>query len=159
MSGHRYLSPEATNVLEAFRTACYGYEEGVGALANALGMSPGLLYNKANTHDTTHPPTLTDAVLVGRITKNPIIAQALAHTAGGAFLPLPSSPVKSNEDLLKLVTYWMAEQGHFFAEFDKAIADGTISPRESKALAIQAHKVVTACLDLVSRLSTLRPAP
>ena len=148
----RPLPPEATNVLDAFRAACFDY--GVPALADAMGTSATMLYNKANPTDAGHPATLTDAVLVTRLTENPIIAQAFAHAAGGAFIPIPRHGRIDEQELLALVTEWMKEQGRFFVAFDEAWSDKRVSPREMKSLNSQAQKVVTACLALVARLET-----
>lgn len=146
------LPPEATNVLEAFRAAVFSYRDGVPALADMLGTSPTMLYNKANPHDTSHPATLADAAMVIRETKSTLVAQAVAHISGGAFIPLGLKRFTANEEVLALVTAWMREQGVFFAAFDEAIADGKVTPKEHRELTKQAHQVVTACLDLVSRL-------
>ncbi len=151
----RPLPPECTDVLEAFRSSCFSYPQGVAELAAALGMSATMLYNKANPHDVGHPPTLADAVLVIRATGNPLIVQALAHLAGGAFIPLPRTGMIDQGELLALVTQWMREQGQFFNEFDTALSDKRISPKEMRTLTTQAHKVVTACLSLVERLETM----
>lgn len=151
----RMQPAEATDVLEAFRATCYDYADGVPLLAARLGMSATTLYNKANTNDTTHPATLTDGALVILATGSPLIAQAFAHLAGGAFVSLQRERPTGEEALLALVSTWMREQGHFFAEFERAIADGQISAREQRKLIVQAHKVVTACLTLVGQLGSV----
>lgn len=150
----RPLPPEATNVLEAFRESCFKYPDGVPELAALLGMSPAMLYNKANANDASHPPTLADAVQVIRETGNPLIAQAMAHVANGAFLPLDRSGGTSNDEMLLMVARWMREQGRFFEHFDSALLDGEITAKERHELTLQAHRVVTACLDLVARIES-----
>lgn len=145
----------ATNVLEAFHDTVHQHEHGVPDLAAAIGMVPGTLYNKANVNDDRHPPTLADAILVMGRTGNPAIAQAISHAAGGVYVPLPAvGRLTDSAQLFEIVSRWMSEQGHFFAEFQSAIADGHVSEREHAAVERRARKVVAGCLELVQRLQS-----
>ena len=75
------------DVHEAFRRTCYAY--GIEELATLMGMSQGVLYNKANLQDHNHhKPTLQDAVLAQVVTDDKQITQAMAHLMGGVFIDL-----------------------------------------------------------------------
>jgi hypothetical protein len=149
------------DVLEAFHQVVYGYRPGVPELAAKLGISPGVLYNKANTNDPVHhKPTLGESVAVQIITGDTRIVQAMAAVLGGVFVPLHQDVDVCDDELLDIVAKWMSEQGRFFAEMKLALADGEVDKKEHAALRESAQFVVAAVFELWERLGQMqRRAP
>jgi hypothetical protein len=136
---------------------------GVPALARLMGMSPGVLYNKASikdNEDSHHKPTLKDAVLVTILTEDPRIVQAMCAVAGGVFYPLPDLSQISTEALLTHLTRLGAESGDFYRCLDEALRqDDGISLDELKALETEAHEWVSAILETLQRLREMAGVP
>jgi hypothetical protein len=130
---------------------------GVPALARLMGMSPGVLYNKANPHDNEHnhnKPTLQDAVMVTTISKDIRIVQAMCSVAGGVFYPLPDLSHLNTEALLNHLTKLGSESADFYRCLDAALRkdDDGISYREFESLETEAHQWISAILETLARV-------
>ena len=139
------------NVQEAFRQTVMSYDDGVEALAGKIGIQPGTLYNKANSNDDKHPPTLANAVQLIGATGNPLIAEAFAYIAGGVYVPLPKTGDLREIDQMQLVCNWSAEHGKFFSELAERREDG-LDAEDLQALRRHAQSVIKAVLELVHSL-------
>lgn len=144
------------NVQEAFYAVVHDYPAGVPALAAELGMQPGTLYNKANSHENDgghHKPTLSDAVIVSVITGDPRILQALCLTLGHVCYQLPDMSGLTTDALLTHITKTEAAGGDFYRALNDALAgDESISTYEFEQIESRAHDWVSAILEGVERL-------
>ena len=144
------------DVQEAFRATCYA--KGIEDLAPLMGLSPGVLYNKCNAHETSHhKPTLKDAVVVQVVTGDKRLTHAIARLMGGVFIDLAGVTAEGADSaVLDLVVGWMKEQGELFASFQRAYADGEIDAQDVRAIKREAYDVLQAILGFVARVERLQ---
>lgn len=157
-----------SDVNDAFYRVVHDYKGGerkgggVPALARLMGMSPGVLYNKASikeNEDSHHKPTLKDAVLVTILSEDPRIVQAMCSVAGGVFYQLPDLSQIPTEALLTHLTRLGSESGDFYRCLDDALRkDEVISLDELKVLENEAHEWVAAILETLERLREMAGA-
>lgn len=142
------------HVRHAFKDTVHAVD--VAHLASLMGCSVHVLYNKANTEDLHHKPTLDDAVMVQALTGDKRITQAMAATLGGVFVDLSGLDRVSDDALLELVADWMREQGEFFCVMQASLADGQVSAVELAKLRAEGQDVLRAVLTLVERLAGMQ---
>lgn len=139
------------DVQDAFYRVVHDF--GVQALANKMGVSAGVLYNKANANDTSHhKPTLGEAVLVTNLTADKRIAQAMAVACGGVFLDLPDLCKFSDVELLELFSNIAVEGGEFHAAFIHSLSDNRIYPQEFLAIKTEAMQWIAAIGEALARI-------
>lgn len=146
------------DVFEAFYRVVHDYAAGVPKLAALMGMPAGTLYNKANTHSNENnhnKPTLADAVVVSAATGDHRILHAFAHTVGEVCFPIPNLSQVSDTALLELITQIGAEGGDFYRAVNAALADGSFSEREFKAIEAEAFEFIGAVVEAVARMKGL----
>lgn len=139
------------DVQDAFYRVVHDF--GVQALADKMGVSAGVLYNKANANDTSHhKPTLGEAVLVTNLTEDKRVIQAFAVACGGVFLDLPDLSHISDVALLEAVSKIAVEGGEFHGAFLNALADNRISREEFHAIQTEAFQWIAAIGEAISRI-------
>lgn len=145
------------DVHEAFRATVYAQER-VEDLAALMGLSPGVLYNKANCNDTSHnQPTARDLVVAQVVTGDKRITHAMAACMGGVFVDLaPLRPGNCDQAILDLVAAWMKEQGEVFARFEEAYGDGKLDAQDVKRIKAEAYDVLRAVLEFVRRVEAMQ---
>lgn len=145
------------NPYEAFRLVAYGY--GVKELAERMGMSPGVLWNKADASVESHAqPTLRDVIAVTRETGDMRILESLNrlfYRGSYDLTPLPPSDAA----LLELLAKVGSEQGAMCTALQKGLADRQFTPEDFAAVRAEAFDVINAVLAFVQRLEGLVDAP
>lgn len=119
-----------TDMQDAFYRVVH--DHGVEKLAGKMGLSPGVLYNKANPSDEHgNKPTLADGVVASVVSGDDRIAQAFCHTLGGIFVRLPDLSGLTTDALVLHLTEIGAEGGDFYRAIHEALElDDTISRSE-----------------------------
>lgn len=139
------------DVQDAFYRVVHDF--GVQLLANKMGVSAGVLYNKANANDTSHhKPTLGEAVLVTNLTNDKRIAQALAVACGGVFLDLPDLSLISDMALLECISKIAAEGGEFHTALLASLSDNRIHRDEFWAIQTEAFQWIAAIGEALARI-------
>lgn len=122
-------------------------------LSKKTGTPAGTIWNKANPHDTSHhKPTLSDVLIWSQIAGDYSIVQALCRALGGVFVSLHTLAETSDLELLDLVLKREKEDGEFADVLAKALGDGNIDQEDFRKLRTEAYDVITAVLELLSRL-------
>jgi hypothetical protein len=138
------------DVFDAFYRVTH--DHGVERLARSMGMSPGVLWNKANPNESSHhKPTLADVVQVSVLTGDVRILHALAQTLGYVCTPVPDLSRTSDAALLELVAKVAVEGGQFHAVLCAALNDGGISTAELTRLHAEAFDWIGAIVETLSR--------
>lgn len=140
------------NVLDAFHATVHNYLGGCEALAARLGVSAGVLRNKANPNADYHKPTLTDADRVIGLTGNPAVLHALAANHGYVCIPVQTDAAASDIAILELVTQVWSASGTVGAEVHATLADGIVERHEIQRVEEAVYRVNRALADMVSRL-------
>lgn len=140
------------DVQDAFYRVVHDF--GTEKLAGMMGMSPGVLYNKANCNDTSHhKPTLGDCIVVTHLTGDKRIVQAFAHSVGGVFFKLPDLSNLSTDALLTHILGIETEGGDFYlAVSDSLKNDNRINPKEFTRIEREAMQWVGAILEGLARI-------
>jgi hypothetical protein len=141
------------NVLDAFHQTVHGAIGGCEALAVRLGMSAGVLRNKANPNSATNRATLEDADRVMGVTGDHRLLHALAANHGYVCVKIDPDASVPDMAVLEMVTWVWTTNGDVGAELNRALADGKITPQELERIRA-AVKVAEAALEgVVSRLA------
>lgn len=126
---------------------------GAERLSEKTGTPAGTIYNKANPHDTGHhKPTLSDILIWTQIAGDYRVVQALCRALGGVFVALHTQALCSDVELLNLLAKRDIEQGEFAEILIDALDDGEISPEDFARIKTAGWDVITAWLELLSRL-------
>ena len=130
------------------------HDRDVAKLAGQMGMSPGVLYNKANPNDSSHhKPTLADCIIVTNLTGDKRIAQAFAHSVGGVYHDLPDLSSVSTDALLLHLTRIQMQSGDFHASIYGALkVDDEISRKEFCTIEAEAHEFIGVILESLARM-------
>lgn len=151
-------SPVATsrlvpvNPYEAFRLVVYGYSQGVKVLADRLGMSAGVLYNKADaTVESQAQPTLRDLVAVTRETGDPLVLESLDRMFGRTGIALAQGPA-SDAALLELLAKVGSEHGQMCQALTEGLDDRVFTRSELEAVRSECMDTINALLVLAHRL-------
>lgn len=132
-------------------------DHGVERLANAMGISPGVLYNKINIDnpDNHNKPSFADAILVTTITKDTRILKNWCFLENGVFVPLSDKPISTDALILHL-TQIQTQSGHFHGEIDKALrGDGRIDNTEIDLIEASAWEYISVVLEALERMKEM----
>jgi len=141
------------NPYEAFRLVAYGY--GVKELAERMGMSPGVLWNKADASVESHAqPTLRDVIAVTRETGDMRILESLNRLFERGSFDLTPGPA-SDAALLELLALVGSEQGAMCTALHKGLADRRFTPEDFQAVRAEAFDLINAVLAFLQRLEGL----
>jgi len=145
------------NPYEAFRLVVYSH--GVKELAERMGMSPGVLYNKADANvESQAQPTLRDLMAVTRETGDMRILESLNRLFDrGSYDLTPVPP--SDEALLELLAVVGSEQGAMCSALIRGLSDRRFTPDDFQAVRAEAFDVINAVLAFVQRTEGLVDAP
>jgi hypothetical protein len=145
-------NPVPKDVQDAFYRVVHDF--GVERLASMMGMSPGVLYNKANCNDGSHhKPTLADCIVITNLTLDKRIAQAFAHSAGGVFCELPDLSSLSTDALMLHVLRIDAEGGDVHRVIHESLElDNKISGKEFRIIEREAQQWIAAILEGLARM-------
>lgn len=140
------------DVQDAFYRVVHDF--GVEKLAGRMGMSPGVLYNKANCNDSSHhKPTLADCIVVTHLTGDKRIVQAFCHSAGGVYHELPDLSSLSTDALLIHLTRIQIRNGSFHHEIHEALRDDdVISADEYGRIEGEAREYIAMILEGLARM-------
>jgi hypothetical protein len=143
------------DVQEAFYRVVH--DRDVAKLAGMMGMSPGVLYNKANSNETNHhKPTLADCVVLTNITGDKRIAQAFCHSVGGLYVQLPDLSDLSTDALLDHILRVGEEDGNFHSAIHSSLTDDNrISPAEYAVIEAEANNLMAAVLEALLRMKEM----
>lgn len=143
------------DVQDAFYRVVHDF--GVEKLAGMMGMSPGVLYNKANSNDSSHhKPSLADCIVVTHLTGDKRIVQAFAHSAGGVFHQLPDLSGLTTDALMLHILKIEKEGGDFYSVLHGALVeDNQISSDEFTAIEHEAHEWIAAILEGLARMKEM----
>jgi hypothetical protein len=139
---------------EAFRRLVYGF--GVAAMAAKMGISAGVLYNKADAGDDTHnQPTLRDIILVTGISGDMQVLDALDEQFGRAAFDVTPHADISDEALLELLAKLGKETGQFHEALHRALVQHDFTAGDLTAIRGEAFDMVAALMTLLVRLEGL----
>lgn len=143
------------DVHEAFYRVVH--DRDVAKLAGMMGMSPGVLYNKANPNETNHhKPTLADCVVLTNLTQDKRIAQAFCHSVGGLYVELPDLSDLSTDALLDHLLCVGEEVGNFHGAIHASLTDDNrINRAEYLVIEAEAHHLVAAVLEALERMKEM----
>jgi len=132
------------------------HDRDVAKLAGQMGMSPGVLYNKANCNDNENnhnKPTLADCIIITNLTRDKRIAQAFAASVGGVYCELPDLSSLSTDALLLHVLRIDAEGGDVHRSIHEALEmDNKIDGKEYAEIEREAHEWIAAILEGLMRM-------
>lgn len=142
------------DIHEAFYRVVHDYPAGVAALAAKMGVSPKVLYNKADPgSDGNNKPTLADGVVATLLANDKRILHAFAHTVGEVCYPLPDLSNLSTDALLIALAHIQIRNGSFHHEIHDALSsDDRIDPKEFARIEREAHAYLAAVLEGVARM-------
>lgn len=140
------------DVQEAFYRVVH--DRDVAKLAAQMGMSPGVLYNKANSNETNHnKPTAADCVVLTNITGDKRVVQAICHSVGGLYVELPDVSNLSTDALMDHILRVSEEDGDFHGSIRASLQDDNkISPAEFKVIEKEANHLMAAVMEALQRM-------
>lgn len=151
------LSVVPVNPYEAFRLVVYSH--GVKELAERLGMSPGVLYNKADANvESQAQPTLRDLVAVTRETGDVRVLESLNRLFGRASVELTRAPA-SDAALLELLAHVASEHGAMCSALNLGLGEAGFTHAEFEAVRTEGLDLINAVLQFLQRLEGLVDAP
>jgi hypothetical protein len=130
------------------------HDRDVSKLAAQMGISAGVLYNKANVNESTHhKPTLSDAIVLTNITGDKRIVQALCQSVGGVYYELPDLSNVETDALLSHILKIEVEGGDFHRSIHDALADdNAINKKELAKIEVELHHWIAAILEAFARM-------
>ncbi len=147
-------SDPPADVQEAFYRVVHDF--GAVRLAGMMGTTPGVLYNKANSNESSHhKPTLADALVVSNLTGDKRIAFSFAAACGGTFFLLPDVSHVADTDLVEGMCNIGREGGHFHVWLSRALEDNRIHLDEFADIEREALEWIAAIAEMVERVRGL----
>lgn len=145
------------DIYEAFYRVVHDYPDGVAALAAKMGLSPKVLYNKADHGtDSFNKPTLADGVVATVITGDKRVLHAFAHTVGDVCYSLPDLSNLSTDALLIELAQVQITNGSFHHEIHDALSDDDkIDRGEAARIKAAAYRYLAAILEAVARIDEM----
>jgi hypothetical protein len=140
------------NVLDAFHQTVHSFAGGCESLAVRIGMSAGVLRNKANPNSATNKPTLDEVDRVLGVTEDYRVLHALAQNHGFVCVKMEESATASDVAVLEMVTRVMSTNGEVGAELSSALADGRITRVELERIRAAVKRAEAALEGVVSRM-------
>lgn len=161
---HRKPKPAAgaaldvpVNPYEAFRLVAYTF--GVKELAERLGMTPGVLYNKADASvESLAQPTLRDLIAVTRETGDMRVLESLNRLFGRASVELTHAPA-CDVALLELLMAVGIEKGQMCEALRLGLEDTRFTRKEFEAVKSEGLDLVNAVLAFLARAEGLIDEP
>ena len=147
----------SADVQEAFHRVVLDHD--VKQLAGQMGMSPGVLYNKANYHDNENnhnKPTLSDAIVLTNISGDKRIAQAFCYAVGGLYHELPDLSHLTLDALFMHILKIEVEGADFWHALHNALKDDDrIDAREYVRIEREAHEWIAAIFEGLARMKEM----
>jgi hypothetical protein len=130
------------------------HDRDVAKLAAQMGMSPGVLYNKANpTEGNHHKPTLADCIIITNLTGDKRIAQAFAASVGGVYHDLPDLSTLSTDALIVHLMRIQIRNGSFHHEIHESLSnDDKIDAKEFARIKSEAQEYIAMILESLARM-------
>lgn len=138
--------------LDAFYHVVHDYPGGCEALAPRLGMTPGVLRNKANRNNPANKPLLEDVDKVTGLTGDMRIIHALCARHGGVFVQVGGDVPSGDLAVLELVTHVWRSQGDVGRAVDETLADGRVDIRELQRVEEAAFELHRHVQQMIQRM-------
>lgn len=130
------------------------HENGGVKLAARLGMTPGLLLNKAHPRQRNQF-SLTEAVHLQQITGDVRILHAMAAALGYVVTRIDDAPAPSDVELLTLYGRWNADTGAVHHEIADALDDQRITQDEQAEIEERFYAAARSGLVYLRRMGGL----
>jgi len=140
------------NHLDAFHNTVHGAPGGCEAIAPRMGMSVGILRNKANPNSATNKPTLDEADRLMGVTGVHDILHALAANHGYVCVRVEEGASAADMAVLEMVTQVWQTNGEVGAEVNQALTDGRITRAEVDRVREAVRRAERALESVVARL-------
>jgi hypothetical protein len=144
-------------VQEAFREVVYKF--GVEKLADMMGKSPGVLYNKCNLNDNEsyhNKPLLAEGVLVTNLTGNMLIVKEMCRATGMVAMELPILSNLSTDALMMHLIRLEEEGGEFYRSLHGALkSNNDITQKGFTQIEREAHEWIAAILESLARMKEM----
>lgn len=150
----RFHSQHMTPTDAFFRTV-HDYPGGAESLAPRLGMSAGVLRNKANPNCATNRPLLEDADRVMALTGDFRVLHALALAHGHVCCRLDQDQPASDLAVLELVTEVWAANGDVGAAVRSTLADGRVDASEVREVRQAIYRQIQVLQMMLGRLEEM----
>lgn len=153
--GANFAPPSVpTNPHEAFKRVVYAH--GVEAMASALLMKRGTLYNKCDADaESNAQPTLRDVVNVTRISGDMRVLDSLDRMFNRAAYDVTPGLDVSDSALIELLCRVGSEEGQMQQAMLQGYADGRFCAEDFAAVRAEAFDLITAVMTFVQRLEGL----
>lgn len=138
------------NYKDAFHRMVHSYPGGIEALALRMGMTPGVLRNKANPNSTTNVLSADDLLLACSITGDYSPIHAYCAQLGLVCTQIEKQPAGDMAVVETTADIW-TKQGALGAELHKALADGRMERHEARAIEGAAFALCRPVMQLVAR--------
>lgn len=117
--------------------------------------SANTMQHKANPHDPSHYFTPRQLVTMQAMSGSYSIMHAMAAELGGQFIEPKRFAHLSDDKLLELFTTLMVRNGDFAGDFQRAWADGSLTPKEFAAINDDLYQIHQVCAELAARMVLL----
>lgn len=141
------------NVIDSMHHLVHDYPGGSESLGPRVGITPGVLRNKANPNCSTHHMTVPELDRLLGVTQNFAPLHALAANHGFGLYLLEGGDASAG--LLPQLLATNAAKGEFAQALQAALSDGVVTGNEYQAL-VSAGNSVQSCM--VMLLNKLRDA-
>lgn len=135
------------NVKDAVHATVRSYPGGSEALAPRVGMTPGVLRNKANPNSDTHRLAIEEASEIMGVTGDYRILHALAAEHGFVCTGTAAEQEKPGSVMQTLLSMRVSD-GALSTVLHSALADGRVSPNEMKHISAAIQKLMFELLKL-----------
>lgn len=143
------------NLADAFHSTVLSYPGGAESLAPRMGMSPGILRNKAHPSVTTNLPSMADLDLLLGITGDYRALHALAANHGHVCVQIAEDKPMTEAALSQLIMGLLVRTGALGADVKEALADGVVTESEFAKVKDTAYKSHQNTLALLSALEKM----
>jgi cob(I)alamin adenosyltransferase len=140
------------NHLDAFHKTVHGAPGGCEAIAPRMGLSVGILRNKANPNSATNKPTLDEADRLMGITGDCSILDALAANHNRVCVKVEDGASAADMAVLEMITWVWQSNGEVGTEVNHALADGRITRAEVDRVRAAVRRAERALESVVARL-------
>lgn len=136
---------------EAFREVVYTF--GVDAMAKAIGISPGVMYAKADANlESHHQPTLRDVFMVTRESQDMRVLDCLDRRFDRAAFDTSPMEACSDEALLELLCRIGKEKGEFCLAVRAALHAERFTPDRLQLIRAEAFDLVSEVMAFLVRV-------
>ena len=153
-------SPQKDNlprsVMDAIYRTVHDFDGGAVRLGQLLGVSAGVIDNKANPNGSTpHLPTVPDVMAWMAVTRDYQIVHAMCNAFGHVAVPVPDLTRVSDAALLELFLRVAKEGGEFHSAVNAALQDRRFSVREFEQIESEGFEFIAAVVEAMSRVRGL----